>query len=80
MPCWPCTYSLHLPQHFVFDVDVLKHGLHDHVSLLKASVVQPAGQVTQSAVPLERRDVLLPGFVIESGDDIMGGQLLQLNW
>lgn len=64
------THSFHLLQHFVFNVDVLKHSLYDHIGILKATVIQPAGQITQDTVPLKRCDVLLLGFVIEPGKDV----------
>lgn len=61
------TYCFHLLQNFVFNADVLKHGLYDHIGILKASVIQLTSQVTQDTVPLKRRNVFLLGFVIESG-------------
>lgn len=59
------TYSLHLLQHSVFDFDVFKNGLDDHVGFFEAAVVQRARQVGQDGVPLKCCDALLFCFVIE---------------
>lgn len=47
------TYSLHLLQDCMLDVDVFKHSLDNHVSLFKAAVIQLARQVGQYGVPLK---------------------------
>ncbi|KAG7250922.1 hypothetical protein CRUP_011191 [Coryphaenoides rupestris] len=45
--------GLYHGQDFVFDVDVLEHGLDHHVGLLEAAVVQLARQVGHRGVALE---------------------------
>lgn len=52
-PEWTSTYSLHLLQDCMLDVDVFKHSLDNHVSLFKATVIQLAHQVGQYGVPLK---------------------------
>lgn len=59
------TYSLHLLQDRMLDLDVFEHSFDDHVGVLEAAVVHRARQVGQYGVPLKRRDALLFGLVIE---------------
>lgn len=60
------TYSLHLLQHCMLDLNVFKHCFNNHVSPFKAAVIQLACQVRQKEVSLKWCDVLLFGLVIES--------------
>lgn len=50
----------------MFDLDIFEHSLDDNIGLFKPTVVQLTRQIGQDGVSLERRDVSLFGFVIQS--------------
>lgn len=59
------TYSLHLLQDRMLDVNVFKDSFNNHVGFFKATVIQLASQIGQYGVSLKWRDGPLFGLVIE---------------